>query len=111
MKVTARWRFARLPGPDDDPGWLHERQAEWHQSGQPWDAYLRSWAQAEGLHGGQDILGELDARFDFKARRLTDRTSSPTWPGTTEADEQAAIDSGLILANRIQYVGQRKARR
>ena len=27
--------------------------------------------------------------------------------GTTDADEQAAIDSGLIQANRIQYVGRR----
>jgi len=28
---------------------------------------------------------------------------------TSQADEQAAIDSGLIQANRIQYVGRRKS--
>src|SRR5262249_57869844 len=63
-EATARWCFARLPEPGDDhSGWLHHRQAEWRESGQPWDAYLRSWEQAEGLHAGQDILDELAARF------------------------------------------------
>ena len=66
-EATARWCFARLPGSDDDPGWLHQRQAEWRESGQPWDACLRSWVHAEGLHAGQDILDELDARFDCQA--------------------------------------------
>ena len=32
-EATARWCFARLPGSDDDPGWLHQRQAEWRESG------------------------------------------------------------------------------
>jgi len=48
----------------------------------------------------------LDARFDREALGF--------WPyyfadlaGTSEADEQAAIDGGLIKANRIQYVGRR----
>jgi SAM-dependent methyltransferase len=27
-EATARWCFARLPAADDDPGWLHRRQAE-----------------------------------------------------------------------------------
>jgi SAM-dependent methyltransferase len=49
-EATASWCFARLPGPDDDPGWLHERQAEWRESGQSWDACLESWVLAEGLH-------------------------------------------------------------
>ena len=106
-EATARWCFARLPGPDDDPGWLHQRQAEWRESGQPWDACLRSWVDAEGLHAGQDILDELDARFDCQAVAygpyfFADLT------GTSDTDEQAAIDSGLIQANRIQYAGRRK---
>jgi SAM-dependent methyltransferase len=106
-EATARWCFARLPGPGDDPGWLHRRQAEWRESGQPWDACLRSWVHAEGLHAGQDILDELDARFDCQAAAcgpyfFADLT------GTSDTDEQAAIDSGLIQANRIQYAGRRK---
>ena len=62
---------------------------------------------AEGLHAGQDILDELDARFDCQAVAwgpyfFADLT------GTSDTDEQAAIDSGLIQANRIQYAGRRK---
>jgi SAM-dependent methyltransferase len=105
---TARWCFARLREPEQDHDWLRHRRADWLASGQPWDAYLRSWAQAEGLHSGQDILAELDTRFDPEPV-----TYGPYFfadlPGTSEADEQAAIDAGLIQANRIQYVGRRRA--
>ena len=52
---------------------------------------------AEGLHAGRDILDELDARFDCQAVAygpyfFADLT------GTSDTDEQAAIDSGLIQA-------------
>ena len=67
---------------------------------------LRSWAQAENLHAGGDILNGLDARLD--------RETLGFWPyffadlaATSEADEQDAIDAGLIQANRIQYAGRR----
>jgi len=106
-EATARWCFARLPGPDDDTGWLARRQAEWRESGQSWDAYLESWVHAEGLHAGQDILDELDARFDCQAVVYGPYFSADL-AGTSDADEQAAIDSGLIQANRIQYAGRRK---
>jgi len=110
-EATARWCFARLPEPGDDhSGWLHHRQAEWRESGQPWDAYLRSWEQAEGLHAGQAILDELDARFD--ARLATyGPFFFPELDGISEAVEQAAIDRGLIQANRIQYAGRRRSHR
>jgi SAM-dependent methyltransferase len=107
-EATARWCFDRLPGPDDDPGWLHRRQAEWRQSGQRWDAFLRSWADAEGLHPGQDILDELDARFDCQVVACGPYFF-PDLAGTSDADEQAAIDSGLIQPNRIQYAGRRRS--
>jgi SAM-dependent methyltransferase len=107
-EATARWCFARLPGPDDDPGWLHERQAEWRESGQAWDACLRSWVQTEGLHAGQNILDELDARFDCQALAYGPYFFADL-AGTSDADEQAAIDSRLIQANRIQYAGWRKS--
>jgi hypothetical protein len=76
-------------------------------SGQPWDAYLESWARAEGLHSGLDILNELDARFDCQAVGFGPYFFADL-AGTSEADEQAAIASGLIKANRIQYVGRRE---
>jgi SAM-dependent methyltransferase len=107
-EATARWCFARLPEPDDRPGWLHERHAGWRDSGQPWDAYLGSWARAEGLHTGQDILAGLDARFDSQPVTYGPYFF-PDLAGTSEADEQAAIDGGLIQANRVQYVGRRRS--
>jgi SAM-dependent methyltransferase len=109
-EATARWCFDRLAEPvGDHPGWLHSLQSEWLDSGQPWDAYLRSWAAAEGLHAGHDILGELAARFGSRPV-----TSGPYFfpdLAVSEADEQAAIDSSLIQPNRIQYVGQRASGR
>jgi SAM-dependent methyltransferase len=107
-EATARWCFARLPEAGDHLGGLHRRQAEWRGSGQPWDAYLRSWAQAEGLHAGQAILDGLDARFDSRPATYGPYFF-PELAGTSEADEQAAIDGGLIQANRIQYVGRRRS--
>ena len=105
-EATARWCFDRLPEPGDDPGWLHGQRAEWRQSGLAWENWLRSWAQAENLHAGGDILNGLDARLD--------RETLGFWPyyfadlaATSEADEQDAIDAGLIQANRILYAGRR----
>lgn len=97
------------PGPGDDHSWLDHRRAEWRESGQPWADYLRSWAQVGGLHSGQDILAALDARFDSEPV-----TYGPYFfmdlAGTSEADEQAAIDAALIQANRIQYAGRPRLR-
>ena len=78
-EATARWCFARLPGAEPDHGWLRRRQAEWQQSGLPWEAYLRSWSEAEGLHSGQDILDALEERFDSEPVTYGP-TSSRTWP-------------------------------
>ena len=109
-EATARWCFARLPEAGDHLGGLHQRQAEWHGSGQPWDQYLRSWGQAEGLHAGQAILDGLDARFDSRLATYGPYFF-PELDGISEADEQAAIDRGLIQANRIQYAGRRRSHR
>src|SRR5262249_57533984 len=104
--AAARWWVGRLAAATGDhPGWLHHRQAEWRESGRPWDAYLRSWEQAEGLHAGQAILDELDARFDSRLATYGP-FFFPELDGVSEADEQAAIDRGLIRANPIHYAGR-----
>jgi SAM-dependent methyltransferase len=102
-EATARWCFDRL-GTDDD-GWLHERRAEWQASGEPWDACCRSWAEQEQMHTGEHVLRELNARFD---RQQLDYGPYlfPYLDGVTEAEEQSAIDAGLIHATRIQYTGR-----
>ena len=106
-EATARWCFDRLS--DDEPGWLHRRRDEWLASGQPWDAYLISWAHTDGLHTGQDILYALATRFETRLLARgpyffadLDRVSA--------ADEQAAIDAGHIQANGINFVGSRTTR-
>ena len=105
-EATARWCFSRLAQPEDQHDWLRERLAGWRSSGRTWDAYCRSWAQAEGLHAGQDILRELHARFDCEGLAYGPYYF-PGLAGTSEADEQAAIDAGQIQANRIQDHGRR----
>jgi SAM-dependent methyltransferase len=102
--ATARWCFNRLAPPGDEPGWLHECEAEWQASSEPWDSWSRNWAEQRQLHTGQEILRELDTRFE--CRRL--EYGPYFFPGltsVTEAEEQAAINAGLIQANRIHYVG------
>ena len=103
---TARWCFDRLPPPSDEHGWLRHRRDEWRASGLTWDDYCRGWAEEEGMHAGQDIVRELDARF---GRQLLAYGPYffPDLAGVGEDDERAAIDAGEIQANRIAYVGRR----
>jgi SAM-dependent methyltransferase len=107
-EITARWCFARLtpPAPAAEPSWLHKHQERWAASGQPWDDYLRAWAEEEGLHPGDAIVRGLDARFD---RRFS--AEGPYFfadlADTSEADEQAAIDAGRIQAIGIRYAATR----
>jgi SAM-dependent methyltransferase len=108
---TAQWCFARLPsGSGEERGWLNERYEQWQASGLGWDAYLRSWADGEGLHSGEDILRALRARFEtggfgYGAYFFADLSQ------VSEADELAAIEAGQIRANRIQYHGTRRGSR
>ena len=60
----------------------------------------------EHLHTAADIVAALDARFD---RQFLGR--GPYFfadlEDVSEADEQAAIDAGVIQAGRVGYVGRR----
>ena len=107
-EATARWCFARLasPNPGEEPGWLHKAQERWAASGQPWDDFLRSWATEEGLHPGEDIVRGLDARFD-RRRYAEGPYLFAALANTSEVEEQAAIDTGLIRAGGIRYAAVR----
>jgi SAM-dependent methyltransferase len=104
---TARWCFQRLAS-TERPGWLHRHRDEWAGSGRDWDAYLREWAQREGLHDVEGVLRSLNRRFEGL---LVARGPYffPDLAGTSDADERAAIDAGRIRANRIDYVGTRRS--
>jgi hypothetical protein len=71
-----------------------------------WDAYFRAWAEQEGLHAGGQIVRGLDARF---TRRF--HAEGPNYfadlANTTETEEQAAIDAGLIRPGGIRYAATR----
>lgn len=107
-EATARWCCARLPEAGGEASWLQQLCGQWRESSMPWGTCCRSWAQAENLHSGQDILRELDARFD--ARKVSyGPYFFPDLASTTEDDEQSAIDNGEIQAGRIQYSGHRRS--
>jgi SAM-dependent methyltransferase len=106
---TARWCFARLApaASHGEHSWLLARRDEHAASGQSWDAYCRRWVEQEGLHTGEEIVRGLDARFDRRSC-----TNGPYFfadlDGVSQADEQAAIDSGQIQATGIRYAGTRR---
>jgi SAM-dependent methyltransferase len=113
-EATARWCLNRLPQHDpehaDHPGWLQERFARWRESGQSWDRCCQDWAGAEGMHPGADVLDGLEARFETEHLAFGPYFFSDL-ADTSEADEQAAIDAGLIRATRIQYLGRKRSTR
>ena len=100
---TAAWCFERL-GADEEQGWLHRRRDDWAASGQDWPTFIRDWASREGLHPGDQLVRLLDERFE---RRLLEDGAYffADLAGTSEAEELAAIDAGLVRATRIDYVG------
>jgi SAM-dependent methyltransferase len=103
---TAEWCFSRL-GRDEEAGWLHRRRDEWLASGHEWPSYLRDWAEREALHPGDALVRLLDERLE---RRIL--THGPYFfsdlAGTTQDDEQTAIDIGDVQPTRIDYVGTRR---
>jgi SAM-dependent methyltransferase len=103
---TARWCFERL-GPPEPEGWLHRRREEWLASGQPWERYLRGWADEEGLHTGETLLAHLDGRFQCQWRGYGPYFFADL-AATSEAEELAAIAAGEIRAARVEYVGRRR---
>lgn len=106
-ETSARWGFERLHWETEDKGWLHRGYEHWQSSGQPWDEYLRGWATGHGLHSAHALVEQLDERFE----RVSCERGAYLFPElthTTEADELAAIEAGLLRAVRIDYVGRRR---
>jgi SAM-dependent methyltransferase len=102
-EATAKWCFQRLA--QDGEGWLHRLRDEWKTSGRPWPDVVAGWATGDGMHRGKALVQLLDRAFErrflaFGPYFFTDLDH------TTEVDEQAAIDAGLIRATRIDWVGR-----
>ncbi|HET6864953.1 MAG TPA: methyltransferase domain-containing protein [Solirubrobacteraceae bacterium] len=106
-EASARWAFERLDLTAESKGWLHGARERWLASGEPWDIYLRDWATGHGLHSAPRLVEALDERFE----RVSCERGAYLFPElthTTEADELAAIEAGLLRAVRIDYVGRRR---
>jgi hypothetical protein len=100
-EATARWGFERA----EAGGWLARRHEGWTASGQPWESYLRSWAEEHGIHRAQQLLAELDDRFEQVACNRGPYLFADL-AHTTEEQERAAIEEGAISALRLDYVGR-----
>lgn len=109
-RATADWCFARLgqPAEDDHESWLQRARRHWIESQQPWEDYLRSWAEREHIHRTATLIAELDRRLE--------RASCKRGPfffadleHTSESDELAAITAGEIQATRVDWVGRLSA--
>jgi SAM-dependent methyltransferase len=104
-EATAAWCFDRLADDDEDEeGWLHRRRDEWLASGQDWASFLSGWAAKHGLHAAETLVGILDERLERQHVTCGPYLFAEL-AGTTEAEEQAAIDAGTIRATRIDWVG------
>lgn len=106
-EATAEWCFSRLDAPaaGTHPGWLHEHRGDWSASEQSWEAYCHGWAREEGIHTGQQILQELDTRFERDTCAFGPYFF-PDLRDTSEAAEQLAIDAGQIQATGVRYVAR-----
>ncbi|MBA2772497.1 MAG: class I SAM-dependent methyltransferase [Nocardioidaceae bacterium] len=103
-EATARWCFARIAATDVDHGWLSHHRDEWLASSAPWGSYLQGWAREHRLHSASDVIAALANRFDTQL--LTPCAYLfPDLEDTSEADEQAATDAGVIQATGVRYVG------
>lgn len=103
-EATAHWCFDRLDGLDE-PSWLSQRRDEWRGSGVCWDAYFTRWAKDQGLHPSWKVRRGLDERFDCQLAE-DGPYFFPDLEGTSEADEQAAIDTGAVRPTATKYVGR-----
>lgn len=100
---TAEWCFRRL-GTGEEPSWVQRRRDEWMVSGQPWNEYLRTWAEEEGLHAWESLRRLLDERFHCEEIAYGPYFF-PELAATSDEDERAAIEGGQIQAARVDYVG------
>lgn len=106
-EATAKWCFSRLEtsAAGNEHGWLQKHRDDWLASQQAWDRYFQGWAKHEGLHPSQQILKGLDARFE-RAVSTFAPYFFPDLADTSEADEQRAIDAGLIQATGVRHAAR-----
>ena len=106
-EATAAWVLERLPAPSPSgkPSWLERRlrgrayggDGGHHGHGDHAGAHPAGWAE-EGLHGSRRVLTELERRFVELHLEWVPYLYPDLDEGTSEADENAAIEAGTINA-------------
>ena len=111
-EATAQWALERLPAAtsSEKPSWLQRRCWEWARGGQggtraPAEAHFAGWAREEGFHTSRQMRGELGRRFIERLFAWVPYLYPDLDDDTSEADENAAIEAGVINATGFRYVG------
>jgi SAM-dependent methyltransferase len=111
-EATAEWAFERLcAAPSSgEPSWLQRCCREWARGRQeraraPAEAHLARRASEEGLHSSRRMHNELGRRFDECLFEWVPYLYPDLDDDTSEADECAAIEAGVINVTGFLYVG------
>src|SRR5215212_5833114 len=101
-EATARWALDSLPAAASSEGhsWL-DRFCRGERGAAEWDE--------RGFHGSRRMRNELGRRFAERHFEWVPYLYPELVEGVSEADELAAIESGMINATGFRYVGTGRA--
>ena len=113
-EATAEWALGRLAAtpPSGKPSWLERccrgracgGEGGGHDHEDHTGEHFAGWAE-QGFHGSQRMRDELGRRFDERLFAWIPYLYPDLDEATSEADERAAIDAGVINATGFRYVG------
>lgn len=112
--ATARWVLERLPAvasSSEGHSWLRHCCRTWARESAggevqvPAASYFAGWASEEQLHSSRRMRVELGRRFVERRFAWVPYLYPDLDDGTSEADEGAAIEAGVINATGFRYVG------
>jgi SAM-dependent methyltransferase len=111
-EATAEWALERLPATASSSGghsWPERCCRGWAgasgESGASAEAYFAGWANEQGFHSSQQMRAEMDRRFVERLFEWVPYLYPDLDDATSEADERAAIEKGIINATGFRYVG------
>jgi SAM-dependent methyltransferase len=113
-EATAEWTLGRLPvtSPSGKPSWLERccrgrasgGEGEGHDHEDHTGVHFAGWAE-QGFHDSGQMRAELDRHFVEHHFEWVPYFYADLDEATSEADEHAAIDAGVINTTGFRYVG------
>jgi SAM-dependent methyltransferase len=113
-EATARWVLEHLPGGSaswsEGPSWLQHLCRGWAHpiggEGQlPAASYVAEWASENRIHTYRRMRAELGRRFEERLFEWVPYFYPDLDEDTSETEESAAIEAGVINATGFFYVG------